>query len=182
MRKLFIIIALTFSRSMAQDAFFVMLASQRYHPESWPTTPSACGVVTNLVPQLSNDVFVQSAVITNIEKSLAFQSYRYRVNPNSGGTIHDLRVSILPNYTTACNALLEQLGMMESPVLIPYGTNGLEAVGDICLSTSSPESAGMTLFVRNNVFVYCRSSFDYSLVTNSLYSLDAQIIGSLSSE
>lgn len=164
--------------SWAQDEFFIQMASRRYHPETWPEQPSVSGVATNWFPSFPDWLVESSSIVTNVENNTNFTSFRFNGRDRNRRENLRLRLSQREDFSAARNGLLETLGGMESTISLPSGTNGLECLGDICYASLAQPS--FVLFVRNNVFVSCYARLDENSLTNLLFSLDQQVLESLS--
>lgn len=160
------------------QSFYESLAANRYHAESWRTTPKIAGTTSSWTPILPEDFLSSGVVVTNNYAEADFQLIRFEKTSDNGKL--DLRCILFHDFPMAKRELLQTLGSMQSTNLLSAGTNGLEVVGDIFYS----DEAGypFSCFVRNNVFIWCKSTFGNPMTTNLLFTLDSQIVNSVTND
>ncbi len=158
--------------SFAQD-YFIEKAARRYQASGWPMSSSQNGMVHHWVPTIPSFVLENAVVVTNLEENEMFERASFSWESSCMGEKLDLRMLVTPDFLTAKQALLTELGGMQSTMMLPRGTNELDHLGDICYGKLS--SLSLVFFVRNNVFISCCSTFNHSSITNLLTSLDDQI-------
>lgn len=152
-------------------------AEVRYQTASlWPETSELCGVANEWEPQIENRVGQEVVIETNKLISAGATVFCFDWTEPDGSAI-DLRTYTCPDFSSAKTAMKRELGMMQSTVPMDTGTNGLEHLGDICLTRIS--DFVRILFVRNNVFVSLRTDAGLTVSTNLLFCLDSQIVQSL---
>lgn len=152
-------------------------AEARYQTASlWPETSELCGVANEWEPQIENRVGQEVVIETNKLISAGATVFCFDWTEPDGSAI-DLRTYTCPDFSSAKTAMKRELGMMQSTVPMDTGTNGLEHLGDICLTRIS--DFVRILFVRNNVFVSLRTDAGLTVSTNLLFCLDSQIVQSL---
>ena len=152
-------------------------AEARYQTASlWSETSELCGVANEWEPQIENRVGQEVVIETNKLISAGATVFCFDWTEPDGSAI-DLRTYTCPDFSSAKTAMKRELGMMQSTVPMDTGTNGLEHLGDICLTRVS--DFVRILFVRNNVFVSLRTDAGLTVSTNLLFCLDSQIVQSL---
>ena len=156
----------------AQD-YFIEKAARRYQASDWPMSSSQNGTVHHWVPTIPPYILENAVVVTNLEENETFERARFSWESSSLGEKLDLCVLVTADFQIAKQALLTELGGMQSTMMLPIGTNELDHLGDICYGKLS--SFSLVFFVRNNVFISCSSTFNHSSITNLLTSLDDQI-------
>lgn len=160
-------------------ADYAEFAATQYLVELWPNIPSHTGQVVDWVPSLEMWSGEGRTIVTNWISAKGAHIGCFDLVREDGLTM-DLRTYSCSTFHQAKEFMLEDLGMMQSTVPLQSGTNGLDRLGDICYADLS--SKPLVLFIRNNVFVSCLSSFDNTELTNLLFSTDSQIISNLMSE
>ena len=111
---------------------FIERASRRYQASDWPVSSSQIGTVHHWVPTIPPFVLENSVVVTNLEESETFERARFAWKSSSIGEKLDLCVLVTSDFQTAKQALLTELGGMQSTTMLPRGTNDLDHLGDIC--------------------------------------------------
>ena len=154
-------------------------AARRYVAASWPEDSVFAGVVSNWIPVIPESLLENASVCTNREQTASYTSTMLDWEMSPFVEKLDLRCFESPDFTSSKQALLIELGGMQSTIPMSRGTNGLERLGDICYADLAQPS--FVVFVRNNVFVSCFSSIDENTLTNLLFFLDEQILASLGS-
>lgn len=152
-----------------------------YGADAWPTNSVVPGAVGTWEPILPEAVVNGREVSTNRLSSSDYETTQFSCFPNgsilSGG--FDFRITRWNDFGGAKTGLLSRLGGMESPILVPSGTNGLEVVGDICFAKENDTLPSVALFVRNNISVFCYTTIGHDMLTNLLQSIDGQILDNL---
>lgn len=156
------------------------IAMIHYPVATWASAPRIAGTIHDFLPIFPEELIRGTISTTNINTHVDCDVVRISIDHLQG--VHsELCIQEFSDFAAAKMALLEELGSMQSTTLMPMGTNGLETVGDICLSDATPSSSGLTIFVRNNIVVSCDTAVSYETMTNIVFSLDAQLCNSIES-
>lgn len=154
------------------------IAMIHYPVATWASAPRIAGTIHDFLPIFPEE-FIRGAISTTNTSTYVDGDVVHISIDHLQGVHSELCIQEFSNFAAAKMALLEELGSMQSTILMPMGTNGLETVGDICLSDATPSSSGLTLFVRNNIVVSCDTAVSYETMTNLLFTLDSQIVYSV---